>query len=127
MLNLLVLVITILIVYLSVRMYYDSSKAEVDYVISERDNQKYLVRNLPDKERAAQLLSLIKERMIVLVEYLKNKYPTDHRVKRLVEKFDANQISEGSPYSLYTSYSVNKGEKIVFCIRQRDDHENLLT
>ena len=28
-------------------------------------------------------------------------------------------VSESSPGNAYTSYSINKGEKIVFCLRQK--------
>lgn len=126
MFNLLILIITILVIYLSFKMYQESRSSEVDYVLSKYDQQEYLVRNLPDKNHAAELLSLIKERLMRMINYLKEKYPKDARIIRLYEKFDPRQISESSNNSAYTSYSVNKGEKIVFCLRQRDESEHLM-
>jgi hypothetical protein len=42
------------------------------------------------------------------------------------EKFNPDNISESGKNNQYTSYSVNKGEKIVFCIRQKDEKESLV-
>ncbi len=42
-------------------------------------------------------------------------------MKRLTKNFRPNNISESSPGNKYTSYSINKGEKIVFCIRNKTD------
>ena len=40
-------------------------------------------------------------------------------LKRLVKNFNPNKISETTVFFKYTSYSVNKGEKIVMCIRNK--------
>ena len=126
MIQLLVLIVIIVIVYVSLKMHLENISSEVDYVISGYDQHSYLVRNLPDKNKAADLLSLIRQRLITLTEYLRRVYPNDPRTQRLLEKFNPDKLSEGGPNGLYTSYSVNKGEKIVFCIRQRDQQEKLL-
>ena len=47
-------------------------------------------------------------------------------VYRLVKRFQPNNITEGSSNEKYTSYSVNKGEKVVFCLRSRDKKEQLV-
>jgi len=111
---------------MSTRIYFENQTIDVDYVVSKYDQKRYLVRNLHDKADAAELLSIIREKLVKLISYLKKKYPQDQRVIRLYEKFDPEQLSESAANSGYTSYSVNKGEKLVFCIRQRDEQENLL-
>jgi len=111
---------------MSTRVYFENRSIDVDYVVSKRDQRKYLVRNMRDKEEAAELLSLIREKLLELIYYLKEKYPQDPRVIRLHEKFDPEQLSESATNSGYTSYSVNKGEKLVFCIRHRNEQENLI-
>jgi len=131
MLQLLILIIIIFVVFFSFKMHMENQSNEVDLVTSKYDQKKYLVRNLPDKEKAAELLSMIRERLTRLVEYLDNKYPTDSRIVQLTEKFNPDHITESSMDSAYTSYSVNKGEKIVFCLRHRDadeteEQENLI-
>jgi len=124
--NIFLLAIILAIVCVSATMYFEGFSNDVDYVESHLDNRKYLVRNLPDKADAARLLSLIRARLIHLVRYMRSKYPQDNRIRRLVKNFNSDQISESSPDSKYTSYSVNKGEKIVFCVRQRNDKNELV-
>ena len=124
--ELLVLIITIFVIFMSIWIYKEGRSEEVDYVVSQYDKRGYLVRNLPDKDKAAELLSQIRLKLELLISSLKKKYPNDDRITRLYEKFDPNRMSEASANSAYTSYSVNKGEKIVFCLRQRDDKEHLM-
>ena len=38
-------------------------------------------------------------------------------IDRMVNNFNPNNISESDKNNKYTSYSVNKGEKIVFCVK----------
>ena len=46
--------------------------------------------------------------------------PKDITNQRLKKKFDPRVMSESPSDAKYTSYSVNKGEKIFFCIRSKD-------
>ena len=41
------------------------------------------------------------------------------------KRFNGDNIMETNENNNYTSYSVNKGEEIVFCIRKRDGTEQL--
>lgn len=118
--NFFIICIVIYIVFI----YLKSKQYEVMYVESN-NNSSYLVRNLPDKQEAADLLNEIVKRLTKLRNNLEIKYPQDKRIERYNQKFNPDNISEGTPDSKYTSYSVNKGEKIVFCIRSRDEKENL--
>ena len=124
--ELLIFLIVVFVLLASYKMHYDKKNTEVDIVTSKQDQHDYLVRNLPDKEHAADLLAEIRTRLTKLVTYLKSNYQTDDRIVRLTEKFNPDHISEGSDDSTYTSYSVNKGEKLVFCLRQRDQTDDLL-
>jgi len=47
-------------------------------------------------------------------------------IDRLIGNFNSDAFSETTPDSKYTSYSVNKGEKIVFCIRDKKEGEILV-
>ena len=42
------------------------------------------------------------------------------------KNFNSNAIVESSPGNKYTSYSINKGEKIVLCLRFRDKSKQLV-
>lgn len=106
--------------------YIKKHYSEVEYVESKVDGKKYLVLSLPDKQEAADTLAELNKDMVKLIEHLTEKYPDDHAVKRLKKNYDPNNISEGSPYSGYTSYTVNKGQKLVLCIRQKDKTKKLI-
>ena len=57
---------------------------------------------------------------------LKKKNKGNVDIERMVNNFNPNNISESTQDNKYTSYSVNKGEKIVFCLRSRDEKNNLV-
>ena len=112
-------------------LYIDLKNSNLVYVRADLDNNLYLVRNVEDKERAANLLASVRQKLQRLVDYCVKKYPDKDNVARLKTKFRPENIEESEAGSKYTSYSVNKGEKIVFCIRSKDkearlEDENLL-
>lgn len=111
-----VIFVVVIILFLYIKSYY----AEVVYVKSNIDGRNYLVRKLPDRQKAADMLADINEDLLKLVKHLVAKYPDNDEVKRLFKNFNPNNVSEGSAQSGYTSYSVNKGERIILCIRQKD-------
>ena len=104
--------------------YYEGMSNEVTYVKSDIDQRENLVRNVDDKQEAADLLARMRVNIDKLLKYLQDKFDSDP-VKRLIKKYESNNITESSSKSKYTSYSVNKGEKIVLCIRSRDDSAKL--
>jgi len=111
---LIVLIILILLLFL-----YNEEENGGVYIKSTVDNRYYYVNNLPDKQDAANLLSQLRQRLIQFCECMSHKYPNKDNVNRLIENFKPNNIFEGINKK-YTSYSLNKGEKIVFCLRHRD-------
>ena len=92
------------------------------------DGREYRVRDLPDKQEAANLLANLRMNLGKLMDELAESYPNKPQVQRLVQNFkaDPNRILESTPDSEHTSYSVNKGESVHFCLRQRDGTENLV-
>jgi hypothetical protein len=106
-------------------LYFKNVLSEVEYVESKIDGEKYLVLKLPDKEEAADTLAVLVNDMKQLISYLKKKHPDNASIKRLVKNFNEKEISEGSPTSGYTSYTINKG-KMILCIRQKDKKKTLI-
>lgn len=111
----------VFIMLLIIIMYVQNRYNEVEYVTSTIDQRRYLVRKLPDSRQAADLLASINADLTRLVHHLLAKFSKDESVRKLFDNFNPNAVSEGSIESGYTSYSVNKGEKIILCIRQRDN------
>ena len=97
---------------------------DVSYVKSNIDGQNHLVRNAVDRQEAADLIARIKLRFKKLIKYLSAKFSTHpifgKAVWRLKTKFKADNVQESAPHSKYTSFSVNKGEELHFCIRPKD-------
>ena len=102
-------------------MYFKRRFGEVMYVRSAVDNRRYLVRKLPDAQEAADRLARLNRDLLALVHHMMAKYGrTRADVQQLYKNYDPEAISEGGVEHGYTSYSVNKGERIVLCIRQKD-------
>jgi hypothetical protein len=117
---------TIGVIAVMSQMTYETKTSDVLYVQSTVDLDKYLVRNEPDKLQAANMLANIRINLVKLIKHLVIKYPKNAFVGRIKSKFDADNITETAHNSKYTSYSVNKGEKIVLCLRSRDKHNKLV-
>lgn len=109
-------------------MNYKSSKYPMALVQSKVDKEYYLVRNLPDKQEACDRLARVRAKILVLRTFLDQTHRDKPFVKQMLDNFDcsAMRFSESTPEAQYTSYSVNKGEKIFMCLRQRDDKEQLV-
>jgi len=115
----------------TIYLYIDTKNSNLIFEKAELDGNMYLVRNVDDKAKAANLLAAIRQKLDRIIDYLVKKYPEKDNVARLKTKFRAENIEESEAGSKYTSYSVNKGEKIVFCIRSKEkearlEDENLL-
>ena len=67
----------------------------------------------------ADMLVKLNKKIKKLLNHMKKLDPDNEDIKRLVDNYSVENISEYEDGN-YTSYSVNKGEKIVFCLRQRD-------
>jgi len=98
-------------------------KNEVVYTKSNIDENMYLVRNLEDKLVAANMLSILKTNMFKLVDHLKENREDfkdeEQYIDQLVKNIKYVDVKESGEDSLYTSYSVNKGEEIFFCLRSK--------
>ena len=173
--NAIIIISLIVIIY----KYFEKHSYDVVMVKAETNGKKYLVRNLPDKQEAANLignLAIKLENLVNIIQtkgyeniyitYIKTdvdkesdnkngnkskdlidgqdggsseKQTLEHNMKmklkedieRLVSNFNSNAFSETTPDSKYTSYSVNKGQSIVMCVRSKQDDklvkENIMT
>ncbi len=95
----------------------------------ESGDQIFMVQDLPDKNKAVDMLiSLKKDLALVARKSLdrareeKNKNFEEY-INIIVNKLNTVFIREVEKDSPYTSYSVNKGEELVFCLRNKSSHE----
>jgi hypothetical protein len=86
------------------------------------------------------MLAQVRAKMIALVECVKSggsssiaglpddqkEYGTyQSRVDRLIKRFQPDRIGEGNEDIKYTTFTLNKGEKVVFCLRARDEDDRV--
>jgi hypothetical protein len=123
---------TFFMILISITVFYvylENKAADVTFV--KHGKIEFLVRNLDDKEKAARLLSDICSGLTSIINHLYEKrdsYDSDKKggIERMKAKFNHNAVVESSPGNKYTSYSINKGEKIVFCLRSKDNSQELV-
>jgi hypothetical protein len=93
----------------------------LDKIESSINGNKYYVRNLPDKEEAANKLAEIGDSLKTLINSLNEKdSEKGEYIKQLKESFNPEYITENIPGSIYVAYSVNKGEELSICIREKN-------
>jgi hypothetical protein len=115
-----VLIITAIIVIFILLIKADESFDNMTPVKSSINDTIYRVRKLDDKEQAADMLAETHNILKQVCKILENSNPYDERVKRLIAKFPYTTIQESDGYGSQTSFSINKGEKIVLCLRSKD-------
>ena len=116
-------ILLVIIFIIIITLFNVNANNEIVYITSTNidDRYHYLVRNLDDKQDAANLLSYANKQGKILIEHLIKKYPDDKRIIKLHKNYDPNSLSESSADSEYTSYTVNKGEKVILCLRNTDN------
>lgn len=97
-------------------------------VKSSVDQRIYRVRDLPDKQAAADLLARVRQKIQRLYVYTQDKFPDKPQVKQWATNFvpDPARFAESTPDAQHTSYSVNKGEKVHLCLRHREGGDESL-
>lgn len=105
-----------------------TSSYSIVSVRSKVDGRQYNVRDLPDKQNAADLLAKVRRKLNTLIDSLRQRFPGKPQIKQLNDKFEADpqRFYEATPDSEHVSYSVNKGDSIHLCLRQRDDDKEPL-
>jgi hypothetical protein len=120
--------IFIILLIISIIIYKSKNKAPIKYVKAYND-KVYVVNDLPDAQEAADMLARIMTVLNKLVDNIINDYNNNlindedkeyfKYVKVIYDRLPYVKISENLVNSEFTSYSVNKGEELVFCIRDR--------
>lgn len=85
------------------------------------DGRQYDMQNLPNKEKAVELMSKIHANLVRLYEYYRGDMALaqDPPVTRFLQRFSPDVFVENDMQSKDTSYSENKGQKVVVCLRDK--------
>ena len=121
-----VLVITTIVVIFTILINAEKSWNNMTYVKSRVNGKEYKVRKLDDKEEASDMLAETHEKLHKVCEILEVSNPDDERVKVLKERFPYTTLEESDGNGSQTSFSINKGEKIVLCLRSKDGTNKLV-
>ena len=77
----------------------------------------YNVQIKDDAQEAADLIAQVRQKLITLVNHMYKTYPSNPKVIKLKKNFNPDVLKEGIDDPKYTTYTVNKGEEIVLCLR----------
>jgi len=116
--------ILIAIVIFFIYIFYYIKKDRLT-LVEANNNVKYMVYNDRNKGDSANKLAELIERMYKVKNYLVNnidKYPEyKEYIILLRDNFNEQKTSiyENAPDSNLTSYSVNKGEELAFCLKSK--------
>jgi hypothetical protein len=98
-------------------------------VHAEFNGQIYMVQEHADKMKAVDLLIKLKDDLTIItqksLERAKKENNKDYieYISIILRKLTTVFIREVEKDSPYTSYSVNKGEELVFCLRNKETFE----
>lgn len=121
----------LILVILCVFVYYYKYYKIATYVKSHVDNKYYLVRRLDDQQIAADILATIRKNITQVAEEAKRRFDKSDNttyqnyINVLVNRIKNIRIIENINNHEYTSYSVEKGEELVFCLRSRNNIDHL--
>lgn len=92
--------------------------------------KKISLINLNDSKKAKIIIKNLGNKGIYFIEKLTKKYPNDKGIQLLKKRFNPDTLEEGNPFEKEMTYTENKGEKIVMCLRNSDNlilhDENLI-
>ncbi len=122
-------VVIIVFVVIVIMLFHKIKYRNRVYVESDVDNRYYLVRNRADKKSAANLLANIRISLQKVIDHIVHKVQNNKNeqgnslifpyIDKLRSRFLGAVITESPEDSRYTSYCINKGDEIVFCIRPK--------
>ncbi|VBB18005.1 hypothetical protein YASMINEVIRUS_468 [Yasminevirus sp. GU-2018] len=125
------IILILALITIVIIVYCNVGQRDMAYVKSDIDNNVYMVRNQKDKKLAANFLAKLRANIYAITDYLNKKIENKQfadlpryrefrpYILQLKEKIKNVVVRESASNSVYTSYTVNKGEQIIFCIRSK--------
>jgi len=95
--------------------------------VKASDGRSYIVRNTDKKQETADALARLNEKVTNFINELVSSADGEYKIMalRLQKRYNPNTLSEGRIDKRYTSYTVNKGEEVVLCLRTRDSKDEI--
>lgn len=115
--NINILIIFFLIILFAFLLYQYRYYSNIETIVSTIDNRDYNVQIRDDAQEAANLIAQVRQKLITLVDHMYRTYPSNPKVIKLKNNFNPDVLKEGIDDPKYTTYTVNKGEEIVLCLR----------
>lgn len=114
-------VVYIVLVFIISYIFFLLNFGKLTYIKSEVDGNFYLVNDLPDKQQAANLLGEIRNSILRLLKVSNTSTPYFDTLRSRFNdiKFMENPVLR--PNHNMTSYSINKGDRMVLCLREPVD------
>jgi WLM domain len=102
---------------------YAATAGPSNLVSVKKNDNTFLVQNLPDKEEAASRMASIQGKIRKLFTRYRDDPATaaEPRVQAMLERYNPENMSENNIQDSTTSYSENKGSRIVICLRQKTE------
>jgi hypothetical protein len=125
------IILILLLITLFIIIYFRIGNRDMMYIKSDIDHKFYMVRDRKDKKAAANMLAIVKQNILGVTKYMSDKLldpnlskqPRYIQYKPYIEQLKTKiknvVIRESSANTVHTSYTVNKGEQIVFCVRSK--------
>lgn len=106
-------------------LFFAGGPGNLTGVKSSVDGGTYDVQDLPNKQGAADMLATIRANIEKVKDYYgQDEFKTDRPAALFIERYRPQNMMENSVTSGETSYSENKGEKIVLCLRDKTNAPN---
>jgi hypothetical protein len=86
-----------------------------------KTGKQYTVQEYNDSKGAADLLAQLEKNINIFIVELKKNHPNDERIKRLVKNMSSTIIEEAPHVDNESTYTINKGELIKICLREKKD------
>ena len=121
---LIILLILFIIIFIFIQL------KEISFIEAYDSQQFYIVRNREDKKLASNLIHQIVTRLRNLIKCIMNDVKNSNSqratfikpyIQTIHDRFDNIKFREDTKYNKHTSYSINKGQEIVLCLRSKKD------
>lgn len=118
--------IFVVLIYFLINIQKQKEHFKIVTIKAGFNNNYYNVRNdFENTEDAANIMAKIKHNIEILIEHLDKNHGHKDNVKNLKKRFDFNSVVEAKHEDGSTSFTINKGEEMHICLRDKDGNKKL--